>query len=229
MGSEQSLLSELLKNIKLQDLNKGGSLKKLNSKQKRILELIVNSLENMGESPTVRELMEDIGAKSPRTISHHLEQLEKMGYLLRTGDAKRNIIITGKFQNPLKNIMKVPLVGWTAGGSAIFADENILDWIPVSARFFKLPTDEIFLLKVKGNSMSPNIEDGDVVIVKKQYAADTGDTVVALLEDGTTVKKYLPREDHIVLQPTNPEHEPIVCFPDELRIQGIVKGVLKYY
>jgi repressor LexA len=77
--------------------------------------------------------------------------------------------------------------------------------------------------------MSPKIEDGDVVIVKKQYGADPGDTIVALLEDGTTVKKYVPHEDHIVLQPVNPEFEPIVVFPDELRIQGIVKGVLKYY
>jgi repressor LexA len=202
---------------------------KLVGKQKRILELITNALEGFGESPTVREIMLELKVKSPRTVSHHLNQLEKKGYLLRTGDAKRNIIITGKAQNPLKNIVKVPLVGWTAGGTAIFAEENILDWIPVSARFFKLPTDEIFLLKVKGNSMSPNIEDGDVVIVKKQYTAETGETVVALLEDGTTVKKYLPREDHIVLQPTNPEHEPIVVFPDEIRIQGVVKGVLKYY
>lgn len=111
----------------------------------------------------------------------------------------------------------------------IFAEENILDWIPISSRFFKLPTDEIFLLKIKGNSMSPKIEDGDVVIVRKQYTAELGDTIVALLEDGTTVKKYIPHEDHIVLQPVNPEFEPIVVFPDEIRIQGIVKGVLKYY
>lgn len=198
--------------------------------QKQILSIISSALENSGESPTVRELMAEIHAKSPRTVSHHIEQLEKNGFILRTGEAKRNIIITGKgAKDPLKNIVKVPLVGWSAGGSAIWAEENILDWIPVSSRFFKLPTDEIFLLKIKGNSMSPGIEDGDVVIVKKQYTADTGETIVALLEDGTTVKKYLPRDDHIVLQPTNPEHEPIVVFPDELRIQGIVKGVLKYY
>lgn len=77
--------------------------------------------------------------------------------------------------------------------------------------------------------MAPKIEDKDTVIVKKQLTAEPHDTVVALIGDETTVKKYLPREDHIVLQPTNAEHEPIICFPEELRIQGKVVGVIKYY
>jgi len=76
--------------------------------------------------------------------------------------------------------------------------------------------------------MAPRIEDGDIVIVKKQYTAEIGETVVALLGDETTVKKYIPKEDHIVLQPENSQFEPLIVFPDELRIQGIVKGVLKY-
>lgn len=204
--------------------------KTLNSNQKRILELIRLALEEFGESPTVRELMAEIGAKSPRTISHHLDKLEKQGFIRRTGEAKRNIILTEKDpKNTFKDLVKIPLVGWTSGGEAIFSEENVLDWVSISSRFLKTYSADIFLLKVKGNSMAPKIEDGDVVIVKKQYTADSGQTIVALMGSDTTVKKYLPREDHIVLQPENPEHEPQVVFPDELRIQGIVQGVLKYY
>ncbi len=204
--------------------------KVINSNQKRILELIRLALEEAGQSPTVRELVTEIGAKSPRTISHHLDKLEKLGFVRRTGEAKRNIILTEKDpKNPFKDLVKIPLVGWTAGGEAIFSEENVLDWVSISSRFLKTYSADIFLLKVKGNSMSPKIENGDVVIVKKQYTADSGQTIVALMGSDTTVKKYLPREDHIVLQPENPEHEPLVVFPDELRIQGVVQGVLKYY
>lgn len=204
--------------------------KTLKSNQKRILELIRSSMENIGESPTIRELMDEIGAKSPRTISHHLEQLEKLGYLKRTGESKRNILLTEKDpKNPLKDLIRIPIVGWTYGGEAIFSEENILDWVSISSRFLKTYSNDIFLLKVKGNSMHPKIEDGDVIIVKKQYTAEPNQTIVALLGSETTVKKYLPREDHIILQPENTEFEPIVVFPDELRIQGVVQGVMKYY
>ena len=119
-------------------------------------------------------------------------------------------------------------MGWSAGGASILAEQNILDFLPISTRFLKQDA-EVYLLKIRGNSMAPRIEDGDIVIVKKQYTAEPGDTVVALLGDETTVKKYLPKDDHIVLQPENPEFEPHIAFPDELRVQGVVKGVLKYY
>jgi len=204
--------------------------KVLNSNQKKILQLIHLALEESGQAPTVRELMIEVGAKSPRAISHHLEQLEKSGLIRRTGEAKRNIILTERdSKNPFKDLIKVPLVGWTAGGGAIFSEQNILDWVSISSRFLKTYADDVFLLKVRGESMSPKIEDGDIVIVQKRYTADSGQTIVALLGSDTTVKKYLPSREHIVLQPENPEYEPIVVAPDELRIQGIVQGVLKYY
>lgn len=204
-------------------------MNKLSKKQIRILEIIKNSQDEYGEAPTVRELMGQIKVNSPHAVSHHLDQLEKKGYIRRSAEASRNIILVStKNGKPMPDVIKVPLVGWSSGGTGILAQENILDWIPISTRFLKQDAD-VYLLKVKGNSMSPRIEDGDVVIVKKQYTAEPGDTVVALMGDETTVKKYIPKEDHIVLQPENSDFEPIMVFPDELRIQGIVKGVLKYY
>lgn len=204
-------------------------MKKLTKKQGRILELIKRSLEDDGFAPTVREIMREIKVKSPHAVTHHLETLEKKGYIRRTPDTQRNIILSIDEENkPTPDIVKVPLVGWSAGGASILAEQNIMDYMPISTRFLRQDA-EVYLLKIRGNSMAPRIEDGDIVIVKKQYTANPGDTVVALLGDETTVKKYLPKDDHIVLQPENPDFEPIITFPDELRVQGIVKGVLKYY
>ncbi len=203
--------------------------KELTPPQKKLLKLIKRSIDVEGFAPTVRELLKELGVKSPRTISYHLDQLEKKGFIRRTSDSSRNIVLTtSKEGQPMPEIVRVPLVGWSTGGQPMVAEENILDWLPISSQFLK-EGGGVFLLKVKGNSMSPKIEDRDIVIVKKQHIADPHDTVVALLGDETTIKKYLPREDHIVLQPTNPEHEPIIVFPEEVRIQGKIVGVIKYY
>jgi repressor LexA len=202
----------------------------LNLKEKKILSKIQKSLDLEGYAPTVRELAEYIGAESPRAAGYYLDQLERKGYIHRTKDSSRNIaLITGKEGESLSDVVRVPLVGWTAGGTAIWSEQNIEEWIPVSRRFFKHGGDDIFLVKVKGNSMSPEIESGDMIIVKKQYTANSGEVVLALIGDDTTVKKYVPREDHILLQPINPDYEPILVFPDEVRIQGVIQGVLKYY
>jgi repressor LexA len=199
------------------------------SQQKRILQLIEQSIEDEGYAPTVRELVDELGVKSPRTISYHLNKLEKEGFIRRTNESSRNIVLTTNQEGePMPDLIKVPVVGWSTGGQPMTAEENILDWLPISSKFLKRGRN-IFLLKIKGNSMSPRIEDKDTVIVQKQHTAEPHDTIVALIGDETTVKKYLPREDHIVLQPTNPEHEPILVFPEELRIQGKVVGVIKYY
>ena len=204
-------------------------MKKLNGKQREILKIINDSFSAFGYAPTIREMAISIGVKSPRAVSFHLEQLERKGFIRRTAEGSRNILIISKDpRNPTSDLIKVPLCGWTAGGEAIYAEENVIDWIPISARFFKTGIEDIFLLKVRGNSMAPKIEDGDVVIVRKQYRASYGETVVALLENDTTVKKYLPQKRQIILQPINEEYEPIVVRPDDVRIQGVVQGVLKY-
>lgn len=201
---------------------------KLSTKQARILEIIKYSQDENGEAPTIREIAKEIRVKSPHAVSHHLNQLEKKGYIRRSSDSSRNIILLAdKDHQPAPDLVRVPLVGWSSGGAGILAEENILDWIPISSRFLKQSAD-VYLLRVKGNSMASRIEDGDIVIVKKQYTAEPGETVVALIGDETTIKKYIPKEDHIVLQPENSDFEPLMVFPDELRIQGVIKGVLKY-
>jgi len=195
----------------------------LTPQQKKILDLIKQQLQNHGFAPTIREMAQELGFKSPRAIAYHLEQLTKKGFIRKTTDGSRNIALS----LDKKGIsFFVPLVGWSAGGKPIYAEENIIDWIAISPQFIK-PDSDIFLLRVKGNSMSPQIEHNDIVVVRRQLTAKPGEIVVAFIEDGTTIKKYLPKAGQIILQPLNPKYEPIIVKPSKLRIQGKVVGVMK--
>jgi len=197
----------------------------LTPKQKMILDFLKEYINTEGYAPTVREMGDILGFKSPRAVAYHLEKLQEKGYIKKTADGSRNIAIQIADKNKIKSFF-VPLVGWSAGGMPIFAEENILDWIALPPQFIKEEAD-VFLLRVKGNSMAPKIEHNDMAIIKRQLTADPGEIIVALIEDETTIKKYLPRRGQIVLQPINPEFEPIVVKPNQLRIQGVVKGVMK--
>lgn len=193
--------------------------------QKKILDFIRDYIGSEGFAPTIREMGNSLGFKSPRAVAYHIEQLQKKGYIQKTTDGSRNIAL--KFDDSKKGSTTfIPLMGWSAGGSPIYAEENILDWVALPPQFIKEEAD-IFLLRVKGNSMAPKIEHNDMVIIKRQLTADPGDIIAALISDETTIKKYLPKKGQIVLQPINPDYEPIIVKPNELKIQGIIKGVMK--
>ncbi|MDD3773824.1 MAG: transcriptional repressor LexA [Patescibacteria group bacterium] len=193
--------------------------------QKKILDFLRDFIGSEGFAPTVREMGDNLGFKSPRAVAYHLEQLQKKGFIKKTSDGSRNIAL--KFDGSKKEATTfVPLMGWSAGGMPIYAEENILDWVALPPQFIKEEAD-VFLLRVKGNSMAPKIEHNDMVIIKRQLTADPGEIIAALIGDETTIKKYLPKRGQIVLQPINPDYEPIIVKPNQLRIQGIIKGVMK--
>jgi len=203
---------------------KNNNIRVLTPAQKKILDLIKQHLLNEGYAPTIRELACELNFSSPRAAAYHLDQLAKKGYIKKTSDGARNIALADQIDS--KKTFFVPLAGWSAGGKPLYAEENIIDWIAISPKFIKEDSD-VFLLRVKGSSMSPKIEHNDIVIVKRQLVAQSGDIVVALVGNETTIKKYLPRHGQIVLQPINPEYEPILVKPNRLRIQGKVIGVMK--
>jgi repressor LexA len=193
--------------------------------QKKILDYLRDYIRSVGFAPTIREMGDNLGFKSPRAVAYHVEQLQKKGFIKKTTDGSRNIAL--KFDDSKKgSTIFVPLMGWSAGGMPIYAEENILDWIALPPQFIKEEAD-VFLLRVKGNSMAPKIEHNDMVIIKRQLTADPGDIIAALIDDDTTIKKYLPKRGQIVLQPINPDYEPIIVKPNQLRIQGVIKGVMK--
>ena len=123
-------------------------------------------------------------------------------------------------------MVNVPIVGTVTAGEPILAVENIEDYFPIPEMY--LPNEDIFMLKVKGESMiNAHIMDGDLIIVRKQNTARNGDYVVALIEDSVTVKTFYKEDGHIRLQPENDSMLPFIF--DSVDILGKVIGVFRMY
>ena len=196
-------------------------LEYLDDKDKKAYSLIRNRLIHSGRKPTLQEINEVTGGKSPRSASLVIDRLIRLGFLKKYGS---NLKLTDKqLSSASTTTVPVPLVGHVACGLPILAEENIEAIIPVSTELAKLGS-KYFLLKAKGNSMDEaGINDGDLILVRQEQIANNGDVVVALIDDEATVKEFRRKGDFITLLPrsSNPIHQPIIL-TSEFQIQGIV-------
>lgn len=200
---------------------------KISAKQLEILEYIKSETLAKGYPPTVRDICEAVNLKSTASVHAHLETLEKNGFIRRDPTKPRAIeIIDDEFSLNRRECAQVPIVGRVAAGEPLLAQENITDYFPIPVDM--LPNDQIFMLIVKGDSMiNAGIFSGDKVIVRQTNTARNGDMVVALVEDGATVKTFYKENGHIRLQPENPDYDPIIV-PD-CTILGEVIGVFRLF
>lgn len=200
---------------------------KISTKQQQILDYIKDEILKKGYPPTVREIGETVNLKSTSSVHSHLETLEKNGYIKRDPTKPRAIeICDDSFQIVRTEMVSLPVIGNVAAGQPIFAEENIEDYFPVPADM--VPKGESFILKVRGDSMiNAGIFSGDRIFVNSCSTANNGDMVVAMIEDGATVKTFYKENGHIRLQPENDEMEPIIV--DDCQIVGKVFGVFRFY
>ncbi|MBO1871902.1 transcriptional repressor LexA [Lachnoanaerobaculum sp. Marseille-Q4761] len=198
----------------------------LTDKQKEIFNVIKDSILNKGYPPSVREIGELVGLKSTSSVHAHLNSLEKKGYIRKDPTKPRTIEITDdSFNLTRREVVNVPMVGTVAAGMPILASENITDYFPIPSEL--LPNTDIFMLKVKGDSMiNVGIHDGDQIIVSKQNTAKNGDIIVALVEDSATVKTFYKEKNFYRLQPENDFMEPILV--KEVSILGKVIGLFRF-
>ena len=198
---------------------------KITDKQKEILEYIKEMILKKGYPPAVREICEAVHLKSTSSVHSHLESLEKNGYIRRDPTMPRTIeILDDDFALTRRELVNVPVIGTVAAGVPILAEQNIEDYLPIPAEI--LPNKEVFMLKVKGNSMiEAGIYNGDKVIVAKQPNAENGDKVVALVDDSATVKTFYKENGHFRLQPENSSMDPIIL--DQVEILGKVIGLFR--
>ena len=198
---------------------------KITDKQREILEYIKETILKKGYPPAVREICEAVRLKSTSSVHSHLEQLEKNGYIRRDPTKPRTIeIIDDTFNLARREVVNVPLLGTVAAGAPILAQENIENYIPIPVEM--LPNKEIFMLKVKGDSMiDAGIYNGDRVIVAKADTARNGEIVVALVDDSATVKTFYKEKGRFRLQPQNASMDPIIL--DEVQILGKVIGLFR--
>jgi len=213
----------------------------LTERQQEIWQFLVQYVDDHGYPPTVREIGEAVGLASPSTVHAHLANLERAGLLRRDPTKPRAIGLVGRraaassAPEPSRpgrgrdSVPVLPLVGRIAAGGPLLAEEAIEDEIAVPE---PLGRNADFLLRVTGDSMvEAGILDGDLVVVRRQDDARTGDVVVALVgEDETadeaTVKTFhRERDGRIRLQPENSALEPL--YPEHVQILGKVTGVLR--
>jgi len=193
----------------------------LTKRQRSVLDTIRNHIEREGYPPTVREIGLALGLRSSCTVQKHLEALTRKGYVKRDGSKSRTIEIVkddGTVPSIARGVVNVPLVGQVAAGQPILAEEYIEGYLPISREL--LPSDDVFMLRVKGDSMiEAGIFDGDFVVVRKQNTADNGDMVVAMTPEGeATVKFFRRTETGFRLDPANSAMEPILV--DDVEILG---------
>ena len=198
---------------------------KITDKQREILEYIKEMILKKGYPPAVREICEAVHLKSTSSVHSHLESLEKNGYIRRDPTKPRTIeILDDDFALTRRELVNVPVIGTVAAGVPILAEQNIEDYLPIPAEI--LPNKEVFMLKVKGNSMiEAGIYNGDKVIGAKQPNAENGDKVVALVDDSATVKTFYKENGHFRLQPENSSMDPIIL--DQVEILGKVIGLFR--
>ena len=200
---------------------------KITPKQQEILDFIKSEILNRGFPPSVRDICEAVHLKSTSSVHAHLESLEKNGYIHRDPTKPRAIEITDdSFSLSRREVVNVPMVGRVAAGEPILAVQNIENYFPIPAEY--MPNAETFMLRVKGESMiNAGILDGDYVLVEKRSYAKDRDKVVALIDDGATVKTYYKENGYFRLQPENDYMEPILVY-GELQILGKVIGVFRF-
>lgn len=199
---------------------------KISKKQEEILEYIKSQILSRGFPPAVREICDAVNLKSTSSVHSHLETLEKNGYIRRDPTKPRAIeILDDTFALTRRETVQVPMVGRVAAGEPLLAQENIEDYFPVPVEY--MPNNDVFMLQVKGESMiNAGILDGDFVVVERKNTADNGDMVVALIDDGATVKTFYREEGVIRLQPENDFMEPFIL--TDVQILGKVIGVMRF-
>ena len=199
---------------------------KISAKQQEILDYIKSQILERGFPPAVRDICEAVHLKSTSSVHSHLETLEKNGYIRRHSTKPRAIeILDEAFNFTRREMVNVPIVGRVAAGEPLLAEQNIEEYFPIPMEF--MPNKQTFLLKVCGESMiNAGILNGDYVLAQEENTAHNGDMVVAMIEDGATVKTFYKEEGVIRLQPENDFMDPIIV-PD-CTILGKVIGVFRF-
>jgi repressor LexA len=208
----------------------------LTPRQREIFNFIKTFIKERGYPPSVREIGERFNIY-PRAAFDHLKALERKGYLKRRGSMSRGLEIlvfqqTGPYGEHLRKevrpmIRELPVLGRVAAGKPTLAVENVEGTIPLPTEWAR--GKEVFLLRIKGDSMFPYILPDDYVVVRSQPSAENGDVVVTLVGEEATVKRFFKKGRKIELKPDNERWETIQIEEGsgEVQILGKVIGVFR--
>ena len=197
---------------------KSDKANKMTRKQQEIYDFIAAFIAEHSYPPSVREICDGVGLRSPSTVHFHLQNMEEKGFLAKDGKARAlTLAQTAEkaaaapaepvYEEPDIPAGRVPIVGTVAAGTPILAQECIEDYLTFDTNG---RDGEFFALRVRGESMlNAGILPGDLVVVHQQREAHNGEIVVALIEDEATVKRLQRRNGEVWLLPENDAYEPI--------------------
>ncbi|MGH2550706.1 MAG: transcriptional repressor LexA [Thermomicrobiales bacterium] len=206
-------------------------MKDLSDRQAAILEYIARFLDDNDYPPTIRDIQNALGISSTSVVDYNLKVLEQRNYIRRNKNISRGIEVVHKASK--NNVISIPVVGQIAAGLPIPVPEDLqtTDFEMINLSPEMIPSGgEVFALRVKGLSMiDALINDGDIVVLKKQQTCDSGDTVAVWLKDEkeTTLKKFYLEGSRVRLQPANSTMEPIYTAADNVEIQGKLVTVVR--
>lgn len=194
-------------------------------------EYIADSIRENGFSPSIRDIMAQLGIKSTSTVHAYLGRLEEKGYIFKENGKSRTLrtVDGSDADGSGDGAFTLPVIGKIAAGQPIYAAEiyDETDSIRVST-YGKYNKDELFALRVSGDSMvDAGILNGDIIIVHRTPHADNGDIVVAMVDDSATCKRFFRENGHFRLQPENSAMEPIIV--SEVAVLGRVIASVRYY
>ncbi|MEU7860469.1 transcriptional repressor LexA [Nonomuraea sp. NPDC049141] len=197
-------------------------------RQQRILATIRDWVVRYGYPPSTREIGRAVGLRSSSSVSKHLKSLEEKGFLRRSTTMTRPIdvrlFLRASAPEPAADVVTVPVVGDIAAGSPIPADEHLGGTLTLPREL--TGRGNLFGLRVRGDSMiEAAICDGDIVVVRQQPEAHSGQIVAAMIDGEATVKVYRRRDGHVHLEPRNPAYD--IIDGDDAAVLGIVVSVLR--
>lgn len=202
----------------------------LTERQQEIYDFINERIRAAGYPPTIREIGEHLGIRSTNGVADHLKALKRKGYLQQDGSKSRTWQPLKDASEVPPDVVSVPLLGRVAAGEPLLAVEEADTFVHVERTMVGTKRD-VFALKVVGDSMvDAGILEGDTLFVERRDHAESGDIVVALIEQEATVKRYFPEGERIRLQPENAALQPIFVHAAEarsLRLMGVVVGVYR--
>jgi repressor LexA len=198
-------------------------------RQQRILVVIRDSVVRHGYPPSTREIGQAVGLRSASTVSRHLKALEDKGFLRRSDSITRPIDVRlflrgAAAPERAADSVDVPVVGDIAAGTPILAEQHAGDVMTLSRQLVGRGT--VFGLRVRGDSMiDAAICDGDIVVVRRQQDAQSGEIVAAMIDGEATVKVFRRRNGHVYLEPRNPAYQ--VIDGDSAVVLGKVVSVMR--
>lgn len=205
--------------------------KQLTKRQHTVIEAIRNWIKERGYPPTIRELGQQLGIKSLRGVTTHLDAIARKGFLKREPRARSIRLVD--LVAPFQQAMQIPIVGRIRAGEPVLTQEQVEGHVVVDGSWIGTAPSASpaghFALRVQGDSMiNAGILDGDFVIVRQQPTANDGDIVVALLGEDATVKRFYRDGDQVRLQPEHPTMAPILVTKQQpLAILGKVAAVFR--